>query len=177
MTKRDAPHGTVARYKLGCRRFCCRLANANYARERAAAIRRGDWNGLIDVEPIRAHLSKLREQGLGVRQVADIAGLNVTSLRRVRQGKSRRMRADTVARVLAVRAEPQVLADGQCIDARPTKKLIDKLLDGGYTKTWIADQLGMKGHRLQVYDRITVRNAARIERLYRDIDAGKVRRA
>lgn len=168
--------GTLGRYKVGCRCFRCKLANADYARERAAAIRRGEWNGLIDVAPIREHLLKLRAQGLGVRQVADIAGLNVTSLRRVRQGKSRRMRADTVARVLAVRAEPQVLADGQCIDAGPTKKLLAKLLDGGYTRTWIADQLGMAGHRLQVYDRITVRNAGRIQRLYDALQAGRIRR-
>lgn len=61
-------------------------------------------------------------------------------------------------------------SDGALIPAKKTWKLIDKLLEEGYTKEQLAQRLGYNKEKLQFgKEFITVRNAYRVERLYRQL--------
>jgi hypothetical protein len=68
-------------------------------------------------------------------------------------------------------------ADRALVPARRTHKLIRELVNDGYTKRFLARQLGYTGQGLP-FSRpsITARNASRIERLYRLIEQGRVSR-
>jgi len=71
------------------------------------------------------------------------------------------------------------IADGALVPAGPTWKLLNKLLEAGYTRMFLAKQLGSRAKRpvLQVQaERITALTASKVERLYRRIKEGRVSR-
>ena len=60
--------------------------------------------------------------------------------------------------------------DGALLDGRRTQKRIRQLLGEGFTKTQLARRLGYRTHALQIkFERVTVRNAWRVEKLYREL--------
>jgi hypothetical protein len=169
------PHGTRSRYITGCHCFKCRVANTNYETERAAKQRAGWHARLVDTDRVIAHLKELSKAGVGYKSVAAAANVSHTSLAKIKAGKKTQLRADAEARILAV--DQGAIADGALIDAAPTRRLIGKLVEGGYTRAWIAHQLGYSGQGLQFrFSTITALNASRVERLYRRIERGEISR-
>lgn len=160
------PHGDRLRYLAGCRCDACRAANTAYERSRVVARRSGDWNGIVPADRARAHLHKLSRLGVGKGAVADATDLAISILHQIRQGQRTQIRARTERKILCVsRAQ---LGDAALIDAGPTWRLVEHLLDEGYTKLRIARELGQKGNGLQLgKTRITVRNAARLAAVHR----------
>ena len=169
-------HGTRARYVGGgCRCLVCRAANSRYSVERQHAVDSGDYRGLVSTEEARRYVLWLGEQGIGYKSVAAAASISTSTMAKIRSGKRRHIRADAAKRILAV--DRSAVADRANIPAGPTHRLIRELVDGGYTQVWIARQLGYKGQGLQFKPgMINARNASRVERLYRLIQAGKISR-
>lgn len=159
-------HGRRARYVAGCRCDLCRTANRNYARRRLHERRAGDWNGLVDAGAARAHLVKLSRQGVGRRAVAAATDVALRVISDVRSGRKARIRARTERKILAV--TPACASDGAYVKAGRTQRLIDLLLDEGYTKAELARRMGYATPALQFRPhRMTARNVARVEALYR----------
>ena len=170
------PHGTRARYVAGrCRCMQCRAANSRYQCERDAAKRSGDYRGLVNVNEVRCgHLSS---RGMGYKAVAYAAGVAPSILGMVLNGKRTRMRADAVQRVLSVGLDGA--ADGMLVSAKATWHLVNELIEGGYTRGWIAAQLGSesKTPSLQIgAAHVRAITASRVERLYRRVMDGRVSR-
>jgi hypothetical protein len=188
----ERAHGTRAKYALDkCRCFPCRLANANYEYERIRGKRAGTWRPFASPTEIRlalAHIEKLRQRGLGLRQIAKVAGVRRQRLmellnpqRRLRRGRpaTRRVRRETIERVLGVR--PDQTADRSLVSAHATWRTIESLVAAGVPKARIARALGYRSPALQLRrDRITARNARRVtafaahywqQRLDRALDA------
>ena len=84
--------------------------------------------------------------------------------------RKRQIRARTERKILAVsRAQA---SDRSCVPAARTWKLIGELLDEGYTKSRLARRLGYVVPALQFNrERVTVRNATRVQRLHRALTA------
>jgi hypothetical protein len=164
------PHGVRMRYMAGCRCDACRRANTAYESQRARARKTGDWNGIVPAAEARAHMLKLRRQGVGLQTVqacTDIAG---TVLQEVVSGKKTRIRART-ARLILLVTKAQA-ADHALISASRSRHLIARLLEEEHAEAFLAKRLGYATGRLQfTADKITVRNAARIERLYKELTA------
>lgn len=162
------PHGDRLRYVAGCRCNLCRRANSIYENARQKARRAGDWNGIVDAGKARAHLLKLSKQGVGRRAVADCTDVAETILCEIRAGKRTQIRARTERKILAV---TQAMAlDGTLTRAKQTWRLIDELVEEGYTIPDLAARLGYKNPTLQFgRDRVTVRNAYRVECLHRKL--------
>jgi hypothetical protein len=159
------PHGDRLRYVAGCRCDLCREANTLYSRERTAACKEGDWNGIVSAAPARAHLIALSEAGVGRRAVAAASDVGNTVLMDIRSGKKPNIRARTARMILAV--TPEMASDHALIDAAPTWKLVNAMLAGGFTKGRIAKELGATTMALQLgREQITVRNAHRILALH-----------
>lgn len=164
----DRSHGDRLRYVGGCRCDDCRAANARYERERIAARRAGDWNGIVPADRARAHLMKLSKAGVGRRAVAAASDVADTVLQDIRTGRKKRIRARTERLILAV-GKAQA-SDHSLMSARRTHKLIAELLEEGYTEAFIAGRLGYRARYLQLgAQTVTVRNAARVERLHREL--------
>jgi len=140
-------HGTRAKYCIDkCRCEPCTEANRLYARERDRHLRRVSYGieperpAYIDAIEVRIHLQWLSIVGVGKRQVADRTGISLTAIYKLRRGVVTKCRPETANKILAVGRS--AAADGAYVDAAKTWKLINELLRAGYTKTWIAKQLG-----------------------------------
>lgn len=162
----ERPHGTRLRYVSGCRCVPCRAANSRYETERLAARKAGDWRGVVDAAPAVAHIRRLGRAGVGNRSVAAAAGLARGTVVGLLSGRRARIRAHHLARILAVTADAR--ADGSYVPAGPTWTLVRGLLEEGYTKGRIAQEIGARTPKLQLgRRRVLAGTALRIEKLYR----------
>jgi hypothetical protein len=160
------PHGERLRYIHGCRCDQCRKANSQYESDRQKARKAGDWNGVVSARRARSHLRALARKGVGRRSVGAATDISDSILHAIAKGRRPRIRARTERLILAV--TPAIAGDAALIPSAATWRLIDQLLDEGYTKTRIAHELGYKTHALQ-FKRgapITVRNADRVKRVH-----------
>lgn len=162
----DKPHGTRLKYMAGCKCLPCRSANSRYECERAAARRRGEYNGIVSADKAREHLRTLAAKGIGRRTVADIAGMSASAVQLISTGQRKGIRAMNEQKILAI--DPTLALNGaQLIPAKRTWKRIKWLLSQGFTKREIARRLGYKMPALQFNKQVvTARNAMRIEKLY-----------
>lgn len=161
----DRLHGERLRYVGGCRCELCRAANTRYENGRRAARKAGDWNGVVPADRARAHIRKLKKHGLGRRAIAEAAGVREQMVWEIRKGRKLRLRARAERRILAVTKE--MISDRALVPAKRLWDRINQLLEEGYTKTFIKDQLGYKSSGLQFNrSRVTARNRENVERLY-----------
>jgi hypothetical protein len=157
--------GTRLQYHAGCRCYFCRTANSDYERERVAARKRGEWNGLVDASAAREHLLKLRKQGVGRRAVRLATDLNLSVIIKIYQGTRTKIRASTEKKILAV--TPASRLDGAHVSAKQTWRRLDQLLDEGFTKERLAQELGFKSPKIAIgKNKCTVEMAGRVERLW-----------
>lgn len=169
------PHGTRPRYISGCKCIPCRAANSRYQTQRAVAIKRGEWNGIVDARPARLPLKLLSRQGIGRDSVAAACDIRATTIDLIRKGLKRRVRARTLDRILAV--DEAARAGGSLVSAQATKLLIDELVDDGYSRKQLAEWMGYETPALQFPSpMITAQRAADFQRLYTRIRAGLVSR-
>lgn len=126
------------------------------------------WNGLVDARRARRHLRALSRKGVGYKSVADAADVGHTVLAEVLAGRKRQIRRQTEKRVLEVTTE--AIADHALVPAAGVWRLLDRLLEEGFTKTELARRLGYAGPALQIgRKRVLARTAHRLERFYREI--------
>lgn len=162
----DKPHGSRIRYMGGCKCTLCKAANSRYETERAAARRRGEWNGLVDAEKVRHHLIALSKKGIGRDTIADLTGIAASTIDLIRRGERKNLRAMNAKRILAIDLD-SVVHDAQLIPARETWQRIRYLLKIGFTKATLAKRLGYRSPSLQINRKtVTARNALKVERLY-----------
>jgi hypothetical protein len=167
----DKPHGTRLKYMGGCKCMLCRAANSRYETERAVVRKNGDWNGIVNARAARRHILKLSKAGVGYKSVADAASVAHTVVAEIRVGRKLRIRQRTERSILAV--TKTAYAGGALIDADPTWKKINTLLDEGFTKSELARRLGSKTPALQFsHFEVTAKTAARVDRFYRAIMLG-----
>lgn len=162
-----AAHGTAPRYRLGCRCDGCRAAYATLQRDRRARIKRNDCDWIVSTEFAREHLLELRAKQVGKRAIRDCTGISDTILMEIANGKRRRIRQSTEAKIMRVNEDGR--AGGSRISAQRTTQLIDELKEAGYSITFLASKLGYATPNLAFYRRknVTARNAMRVEKLYR----------
>jgi len=119
---------------------------------------------LVDVAVIAPHVADLRARGLGDDQIGVVAGVSAWVVRAIRTGKSRRVRADTATKLLAVMSPP--LALGRRIASSRTWRQIAWLHTEGFTYRAIAKRIGLAQWHLRPEANITVRLASRIDALF-----------
>lgn len=162
----DKPHGTRLRYLAGCKCFHCRRANSDYERQRLAARKAGDWNGIVPAKRARRHMKRLRQQGVGRRAIGEATDIADTVLQEIVAGRRPRIRARTERLILGVTKDAAF--DGAYVSAARTWQQVEQLLREGFTKAWISKQIGQNGRSLQLgRKRVTTRNAAAVDRLWR----------
>jgi hypothetical protein len=176
LMRRTNPHGISARYFQGCRCSECTTAVVRYNAERTRARKSGEWRGLVSAEKAREHLKRFRN----LQAVADVMGVHWGSLGRIRSGKITQIRKATEDKILALTSRmvvdrrPFVMADGVCVSAKKTRRLVDQLRDEGYTKKQIAALANVHINVL-IRRKKTVRASTemKIKRLYSRVIPGK----
>lgn len=88
-------------YHRGCRCDDCTRANT----EKKRLYNRPDsgWdNRLVPIKEVQEHLAELREQGIGLRRVADMSGVSFSCIWKINIGRYKRIRNDNAKKILAV---------------------------------------------------------------------------
>lgn len=145
----DREHG-YARYKLdGCRCYTCGYARALYEERRQRAIAYGTWQPFVDAEPVRQHVRDLQACGLGLRRIAEAAGVDRKRLQALLNGRSERgtgpqekVRPQIAAAILAVEPSFDMLGPKTVIDASGTRRRLQALVSLGWSQAKLADRLG-----------------------------------
>jgi len=160
-------HGDRLRYMAGCRCFACRRANSAYEAARKVARAAGEGNGIVPAAKARAHMKALSAQGVGRRSVGAACDVADTVLSDIISGRKVNIRAATERAILAVTVD--AAGDGALVPAKATWKLLDQLIEDGYTRSELARRLGSKSKTpaLQLKrDFVTLRSAYQVERLF-----------
>lgn len=166
-------HGTRAKYVVEqCRCRACTKANRDYRNQLNKAHLYDRYRGLIDATPTRVHLMALQASGVGTRAAARAAGISRTTVEKLLDGRTRRVRPSTAAAVLGVDYLPY--APGRLIAARPARRRARALVANGWPVAQLADRGGIDR---QVLDRLvagdweltTARTAYAVLHLYEQL--------
>lgn len=124
--------------------------NANERRRRAKIKAGLPCSNLVDAEPVRQHVESLRARGMGVRQIADTAGVARNSLQYLLYGipkrglpPARHVHIMNAKRVLAVRFDVETLDGQTLIDGTGVRRRIQALVAQGWNNRAIAARLGL----------------------------------
>jgi len=166
---KDKPHGVRMKYLGGCRCLPCRGAYSQYETDRQREIKEsGRKTGYVSADEAREHLIMLSKNGVGRRSVHHASGVADSILHEIKLGRRKRIFAKTEHRILQV--DDTAKGAAGIVPAGPTWTLINELLEEGFTKSYLAERLGRKVPALQIHkERVTVKTAVTIERLYGDI--------
>lgn len=145
-------HGTHLAYiRDKCRCDDCRRANTAAEKIRNRAKLYGRYDGLVDAEPVRAHIHMLAEHGIGLKTVSRHSGVGGGVLTKLlyghpapdgtRRPPSRRVTPRVRDRILSV--QPGQVADGALVDATGTRRRLQALVAVGWTQSKLARALGM----------------------------------
>lgn len=169
-------HSTRAAYVHDqCRCPGCTAANTAASNEMHRARTFGRWQPYIDAEPARAHIQALRSEGVGVDQIAKLAGLSSSHVRGLiypsAQGKPpfQKVRRETAMRIMAVSVDVTSRAANSRIDATGTRRRLQALIAVGWTQAWLARDLGRSPTNLRrsmTSDAVTTRTAQLVSDMY-----------
>jgi hypothetical protein len=174
------PHG-YARYRLdGCRCYTCGFARSEYDQRRDRLIAYGRWQPFTPISQTQAHIAELAALGYGHRRIAQLAALNRKIVRDIAHGFRHdpgrgnppltKIRTETATAILAVPLDAASVAAGQVVCAGATWERIHALIALGYTRAWIAQQIGGQRPALQLdRRRVTAANERAVAELYERI--------
>lgn len=178
----DHQHGTHAAYVLDrCRCLPCKDANTTYERRRSRQAAYGRWTPFVDAQPSRDHVAALRAQGLGLKLIAKHSGVSHGSLWKLIYGKTQpdgtrrlsvRVKTETAAALLAVRADLTTLAGTTSVDGLGTRRRLQALVAVGWSQARLARLLGMEpGNFGRTINggRVRVSTAAAVATLYDEL--------
>ncbi len=131
---------------------------------------------LVDAGPVREHVARLRRDGLGVRRIAQVAGVSHGVVSRLvygsphrGMGPSRRVRAEHAAVLLAVRPRLAHLGRRVDVDGTGARRRLQALVAIGWTNVRLAHELGVVHQRVQqllAQDRVSAGTALDVRALY-----------
>ncbi len=165
-------HGTNVAYVVHeCRCDECRQANREYERAR---VRRKMYGTLLFVpaEPVRERWLQLRASGMNDNEIERVAGVSHHTSQNLFRGHQRtgkpvqRIKRETAERIMSVdRRDPR---PGYHVSTRKVREMCIDLMALGYSRSWIARQIGQSVSNFGVFDRANVRlsTAVAIKRLW-----------
>jgi transcriptional regulator len=169
-------HGTRAAYvKDQCRCHHCRAANASASNTRHRERTYGRWAPFVDATPVREHIQMLRQSGIGIDQIANLAETSSSHIRSLiyhsRTGKPpiQKVRPETARDFLKIQATDANRAPRSHIDATGTQRRIQALNVMGWTQASLAAELGRSPANLRrsmTSDSVTARTAQLVNVMY-----------
>jgi hypothetical protein len=172
-------HGTRSNYTTGCRCQPCTEANRTYARNldrHKSRVRYGIEQPIerfCDPTEAQNHLEWLRTNGIGLRTVTNTTGLSRKTLFEIRRRTVTRILITTHNKILSVGLHRA--PNASLIPADQTWRLVNELLDEGWTGGRINRAIGNNSYALQLGKiRVQRSTAKKIEELHRTIMLPKI---
>lgn len=176
-TKPEPPHhrNLTCVKQYGCQRLECRARAADYARTRYRKVAYGTWEPLVAAQPVRDHITALREAGASTPSIAKAAGVSTATLGRAMYGwngarPDAKMRRESAAALLGVRIEDCIVPDGALVDATGTRRRIQALVAMGWSFTALSPEIGIHSRPLGDMARtkwVTAGNARKVAAAYK----------
>ena len=144
-------HGDRVRYVLDqCRCHTCKVAQRNYEQARRREVAYGRLRH-VDASPVRKHVRALMKQGMGIKRIAEVAGVANSVIGLLIYGRSgskpedvrppkRKLQKGTAAKILAVQLD---LAQGAVETGPGTPRRLQALVTIGWSQTKLARELGV----------------------------------
>jgi hypothetical protein len=139
-----------------CRCEPCTTAQRDRARVRRRAQLYGRWvDPYVDAAPVRAHIYKLQEAGLGWKRIAELSGVGNTAVSQLIYGRKgstgdprkgeelKRVLAVKAEKILAVKPELSNLCGGANVPSRGFVRRVQALVAVGWSLSKIARRLGV----------------------------------
>lgn len=130
----------------------------------------------VPAKEARRHLRKMRTMGVPQAILATTCGLSERHTNAILNGKVKYLKPATFDAVMAVGLSAIETAKSGKIDSKQSAHLIEEILEAGYSKGWIARQLGLKINSFQLSPTITIARANRIkeihDRLWKENEVG-----
>lgn len=168
-------HGSTRLYARGCRCLRCGIAYSNLQRETRERLNRGDGDYVVSAQVARDHLRYLSTHGVGYRAVFDCTGIYPRVVQAIRQGRWKRIRLSTEAKILRVGAE----AKSGCsyVSSKHAVAQLRALLAMGYLRKEIAAEVGYRSAAIQWARsaRITVRTELKMDAAFKRLSARQTR--
>ena len=169
-------HGTRAAYvRDQCRCRGCTIANTAASNQMHRERAFGRWAPYVDAAQARQHIQVLRDVGIGVDQIAKLAGLSSSHLRGLIYPSSRgkppfqKVRRETAERILAVPADDTSRAANSHVDATGTRRRLQALVTVGWAQAWLARELHRSPANLRrsmTSESVTARTAQLVNDMY-----------
>lgn len=139
-----------------CRCDPCTDLSRDRENRRLRLIAYGRYDsGLVDADPVREHVMKLSEYGIGYKRVAQIAGVSITGVRSLVHGRQdpgprygelpKRIAREKAAKILAVEAKVENLGRRQGVPSLGAVRRVQALVTQGWSITKIGNRLHMSG--------------------------------
>lgn len=140
---------------------CCEAHNARERnRNKQKAYGRFD-TGLVDADPVREHILKLGEFGIGYKRIAELAGVGVTGVRSLIWGRQdpgdrhgeipKRVTREKAERILAVQATIENLGSRQSVPSRGAHRRLQALVARGWSQSKLAHRLEMNASNFSTF--------------------------
>jgi hypothetical protein len=172
-------HGTRAAYvKDRCRCTDCTAANTAAGRAVHRAQTFGRWRPFVDATPVREHIRALRAAGIGVEQIAMLAGISTSHVRELADPGCygnpgiRKVRPETAQRVLRIRTHHANRAPRSHVSATGTRRRLQALVAVGWPHDELAARLGRSPaglRRSMLSDAVTAQTAQDVSDLYEQL--------
>jgi DNA-binding CsgD family transcriptional regulator len=169
-------HGTrVAYVRDQCRCTECTTANTAASNQMHRERTFGRWEPYVDAAHARQHIQMLRAAGIGVDQIAKLAGLSSSHVRGLIYPSStgkppfQKVRRDTAERILAVPADDSSRAANSHVDATGTRRRLQALVAVGWAQAWLARELHRSPANLRrsmTSESVTARTAQLVNDIY-----------
>lgn len=146
-------HGTRTAYVLDrCKCRPCLDANRREENTRRRAQLYGRYDvGRVDAQPVREHIRELMAAGIGVKRIAKVSGVAVSTIGKVLYGdRSRNMppRARVARhvheRIMAVQPGIPAMAAGASVDATGAHRRAQALIAIGWSMSRVGSMVGME---------------------------------
>jgi hypothetical protein len=161
------------------------MCGAHYEQWRTRQHAYGRFKSLyVDAEPARLHVKELQARGLGLRRIAQLAGLNRKILQYLMSGRPDRgtgpcqeVTAETASKILAVELPARPHSDNaahQPVPAVGTIRRLQALVAFGYPRSYLASRLDIQpGNATRLFDDSTTHvlaiTARRVEALFGEL--------
>ena len=137
----------------GCRCGDCQAASYRAKIQRELAILRGEWHPFVDAQPARARVQQLQAGGLSLYSIAAMAGVRPNTLVHLTGGTqgskpAGRIRPETEAAILGLRVSRRSIPGRAMVDAAGAQRRIQALIALGWTRSQLAQRLGVKDTNL-----------------------------
>lgn len=157
------------------------MCGSHYEQYRTQQQAYGRWESVyVDAEPARLHIKGLRANGMGLRRIAELAGVNRKTLQWITTGRSERgsgpshqVTRANAEKILAVEITARA-ADHQHVIAVGSVRRLQALVAFGYPRSHLARRLGITpSNATRLFDdstsHVLARTADAVEKLFAEL--------